>query len=218
MSSHNATTSNRVLRSAKQTVRTPLAKRGKATQKASVNRTRAQRVKHARHLEHTTQKIVSEFVTEQVLIEMLAIFLQKISIRQQNSDDRQGELRLYVKQVPGDGNCLLNAICCQRPNFTPSELRRRLVQEYESNWERYVNFMNEHPVLYASKISNSGVWLDETDITALSRITGTTIELYVNRLDKPYQVYSESVRKSHSPVRVVYVNSNHYDCLKQVVA
>lgn len=122
-------------------------------------------------------------------------------------------MSLYVKKVSGDGNCLLNSVCCQVDDFTVKSLRKELWREYKRNWKRYKDYI-EDPRVYAEKIKKDGVWLDETDIVALTHITESIIELYIDTLDKPYQIYGKSNKhNSDSVIRVIYVNNNHYDAV-----
>lgn len=116
---------------------------------------------------------------------------------------------MKIIRVPGDGNCLLHAIAAQLPKFTHAELRQILYYEYKYNTNAYKDFM-ERPVEYIENIKNDHVWLDETDISALSKILQCRIEVYKDRVDKAYSIYNENGK---TIVRLLYIGEMHYDAL-----
>lgn len=123
-------------------------------------------------------------------------------------------MTLYVKQVAGNGNCLLNAVSCQI-HSDASELRLALYEEYRKNWEKYMDFL-ENPLQYAEQIKEEGEWLDETDLAALAHVVDRAIELYVDtlyNLEEPYMTYPPRLKAVDKPVRVIFVHGNHYDAV-----
>lgn len=121
---------------------------------------------------------------------------------------------MYIMKVSSDGNCLVRAIGLQTGQ-THQQLREALFLEYMNHYTYYMPFINNLDE-YAYKIRRDKAWLDETDIAALANATESIIEVYTDKycqLLHPYMLYTGRVVTRTEPVRVFYVNGNHYDAV-----
>lgn len=86
---------------------------------------------------------------------------------------------LYIKEITGDGNCLFRSLSDQLgESNTHERIRHEVVQYLRSHQTEFDVFVEEDYDGYVNRMSNDGVYGDNLEIVAFSRVYGRHVKVY----------------------------------------
>eukprot|EP00043_Microstomoeca_roanoka_P009212 m.87749 g.87749 ORF g.87749 m.87749 type:complete len:296 (+) comp14516_c0_seq2:162-1049(+) len=135
-------------------------------------------------------------------------------------------LKMHIRQVPADGNCLFTSIQVQLPeqfDYSAVDLRKLAANHMKSHADDYLPFMttddgdimtSEQFDQYCEKMATTSDWGGQCEIRALAEALNVKIEVY--QADAPKQVIGpessdQSIRLSYH--RHQYGLGEHYNAV-----
>ena len=146
---------------------------------------------------------------------------------------RQG---LEIKKMLGDGNCLFRAVSTQIYGDADwhADIRKHVVKYIKSERSYFGQFITEDFDEYIAKMSREGCYGTNLEIQAIAEVYNRAVEVYgsIPSLSssssnassaatsssspgpvKPINIFQASYATSNAPIRLAYINGNHYDAV-----
>lgn len=127
------------------------------------------------------------------------------------------EQGLYIKEITGDGNCLFRSLADQLGEVnTHGQIRHDVVQYLRQCKEEFTVFIEEDYDRYLDRMANDGVYGDNLEIVAYSRVQNKAIKIYQPGLT--YVVFPEGKDaedyESSDMLHIVYHSYEHYSSVR----
>lgn len=126
---------------------------------------------------------------------------------------------LYIKDISGDGNCLFRSLSDQLgESETHSQIRYDVVKYLREHGDEFSVFVEEDYSQYVDRMSNDGVYGDNLEIVAFSRIYRRHVKIYqpgFSYLITPFQDDSNAPEvEAKDMLHIVYHSYEHYSSVR----
>ncbi|CCG82188.1 Predicted protein [Taphrina deformans PYCC 5710] len=124
---------------------------------------------------------------------------------------------LYIKEITGDGNCLFRSLADQvgEPN-SHAQIRHNVVHYLRQCKDEFSLFVEEDYDKYLDRMFNDGVYGDNLEIVAYSRLKDKAIKIYQPGL--AYAVLPEGKTaqdyRSNEMLHIAYHSYEHYSSVR----
>lgn len=144
----------------------------------------------------------------------LAAFKQRLRVLELKFIDSFASLGFKHVAIPGDGNCLFRAVCMSLYGSDDShlELRRVVAQYLRLNSEFFRPFITGIVERYIQTLEENGSWAGDIELQILSEIYDCPVEIYTTS-NKAIKVFNEAADEHTEPIRLLYLQRNHYDAI-----
>ena len=148
---------------------------------------------------------------------------------------RQG---LEIKKMLGDGNCLFRAVSTQIYGDADwhGDIRKHVVKYLKSEQSYFSQFITEDFDEYIARMGREGCFGTNLEIQAIAEVYNRAVEVYgadaaalsssssnatnsssasssAEEKVKPINIFQSSYATSNAPIRLAYINGNHYDAV-----
>lgn len=143
---------------------------------------------------------------------------------------------LEIKRMLGDGNCLFRAVSTQIYGDADwhADIRKHVVKYLLSERSYFSQFITEDFDKYIANMSKEGCFGTNLEIQAIAEVYNRAVEVYGSTSDassssgnianasssssgpdpiKPINIFQSAYGTSNAPIRLAYINGNHYDAV-----
>ena len=121
---------------------------------------------------------------------------------------------LYIKDITGDGNCLFRSFSDQLGEVnTHAQIRHDVVKYLRAHKDEYQYFVEEDYDTYLDRMANDGVYGDNLEIVAFSKVFDRPVKVY-----QPGMAYvvqpDDQVPSTGDMIHLAYFSWEHYASIR----